>query len=157
MSRSRRSQVAMSPDEVETFLREPNVINLATVRADGRPHLVAMWYGFAPDGRLGVVTYRTSQKVRNLERSPFVTGLVEAGDTYQELRGVQLISDATVSDDPDLVVAIGRSVTERHDPDALTGANETEAALRRRMAKRVAVVLDVVETISWDHRKLATP
>jgi len=144
----------MSPVEVDKFLRQPHVMSLATVHANGRPHLVAMWYGFEPGGQLGVVTYRTSQKVRNLQRSPYITCLVEDGDGYAELRGVQILADAVVIDDPETVIAIGRSVTERHNPEALVG-ERAEAALRQRMAKRVAVVLDVVDTISWDFRKLS--
>ena len=42
------------------------------------------------DGRIAFWTYRTSQKARNLARDPRLTCLVEDGEDYFELRGVQV-------------------------------------------------------------------
>ena len=61
-------------------------MNIATHNHDGTIHLVAMWYGFTPDGRPAFETFAKSQKVQNLRRDPRITALVEAGDVYEELR-----------------------------------------------------------------------
>ena len=45
----------MTEEEVDGFLRLPLTMALATVSANGQPHLAAMWYGFV-DGSLGFDT-----------------------------------------------------------------------------------------------------
>jgi PPOX class probable F420-dependent enzyme len=148
---SRRDQIRMSDDEVQAFLAERHTMDVATIGADGRPHLVAMWYGFFPDGQLGFWTYGRSQKIVNLRRDPRLTCLVEAGSAYEELRGVELVADATVVDDREEVLAIGASVFDRY-----TGPYTPEArpVLEQVGAKRAAVRITVRDVVSWDHRKL---
>ena len=148
---SRRDQIRMSDDEVQAFLAERHTMDVATIGADGRPHLVAMWYGFFPDGQLGFWTYGRSQKIVNLRRDPRLTCLVETGTAYEELRGVELVADGTVVDDREEVLAIGASVFDRY-----TGPYTPEArpVLEQVGAKRAAVRITVRDVVSWDHRKL---
>jgi PPOX class probable F420-dependent enzyme len=59
----------LSP-EVEDFLRGPHVAALATLRANGRPHLTPVWYEF--DGReFTVSTFRGTQKAKNVAGKGF--------------------------------------------------------------------------------------
>jgi PPOX class probable F420-dependent enzyme len=148
--RTQRASIAMAPDEVDRFLRGRHTMALATTGPSGRPHLVAMWYGFV-DGAPGFLTYRGSQKYMNLVRNPEVTCLVEDGDVYEELRGVQLLGRAEAIGDEDLRLELAYSVTERYQ-GPLDGDGRT--VVRERMAKRLAVRIDVERVVSWDHRKL---
>ena len=50
-----------------------------------------LWYTVR-DGDLWAWTFAKSQKIKNLERDPRCTVLIEAGEEYQELRGVQITS-----------------------------------------------------------------
>ncbi|MFT2633395.1 pyridoxamine 5'-phosphate oxidase family protein, partial [Escherichia coli] len=59
-------------------------------------------------------TYAKSQKVRNLERDPRATLLVETGFEYTELRGVQLETRAEIVRDPERVLEFGKELTIRH-------------------------------------------
>lgn len=147
---SRRDAVRMSPEEVDEFLAGRHTMSVATIGPAGDVHLVAMWYGFL-EGAPAFWTYARSQKVRNLERDPRCTCLVESGGTYEELRGVELVGRGEVVTDRDRVLAVGRSVWERY-----TGpwTDEAMPALERVGAKRVAVRLDVARVVSWDHTKL---
>lgn len=148
---SRRDQIRMTDEEVHAFLDGRHVMNVASIGADGQPHLVAMWYGFLDDAP-AFWTYGKSQKIVNLRRDPRITCLVEAGDSYSELRGVELVGTATVLDDRESVLAVGRSVYERY-----TGPFSDTAlpALEQMGTKRVAVRVDVGKVVSWDHSKLA--
>ena len=40
---SRRDQILMTPDEMRTFLDEGRDLQVASINADGTPHLVTMW------------------------------------------------------------------------------------------------------------------
>ena len=141
----------MTDDEVREFLQGRHTLNVATHNHDGSIHLVAMWYGFV-DGDIVFETFAKSQKVQNLRRDPRITGLVEDGDEYGELRGVELVGTTSIIEDPAEVTAVAREVLRRyHDipegPD-LDGAAELMAN------KRVGVRIHPERTVSWDHRKL---
>src|SRR5947199_8271332 len=103
-----RALIKMAPEEVDAFLHERHTMSVATIGPDGRPHVVAMWYGFL-DGKPAFETYRKSQKVKNLERDPRMTCLVEDGDSYEKLRGVELIARGTIIDESEALRTIARS------------------------------------------------
>ena len=79
----------MTADEIAALLAAARKMQLATINRDGTPHLVTMFYALR-DGRIAFWTYRASQKARNLARDPRLTCLVEDGEDYFELRGVQV-------------------------------------------------------------------
>ena len=147
---SRRDQIKMTDEERDAFLRGRHVMNVATMGGDGRIHLVAMWYGFV-DGQLAFWTYGKSQKIVNLERDPRLTALVESGEAYDELKGVELVGTGRVVRDREVVQAIGESTWERY-----TGPVDDQArqAVGVVGAKRVAVLLEVDKYVTWDHTKL---
>ena len=141
----------MSQAEVHDFLHLPHTMALATNGPDGWPHVVAMWYGFL-DGTLGFMTYRRSQKLRNLERDSRVSCLVEDGASYDVLRGVLVRGRARRVDDEDQRVTLAADVTGRYQgPLDEAGRRAMQAAI----AKRVVFVVDVDDVVSWDHHKLA--
>ena len=146
----RRDLIRMDDAEVDAFLQGRHSMNVASVNHDGTIHLVAMWYGFL-DGKPGFWTYGRSQKILNLERNPQITCLVEAGDVYEELQGVELVGRAEIVTDRDRLMRIGRSVFERY---IGTWSDEMQPYLDKTGAKRVGVLIDVDRTVSWDHRKL---
>jgi PPOX class probable F420-dependent enzyme len=94
-----RDRVAMTAAEAAALLAESHKLQLATINRDGTPHLVTMFYVLL-DGQIAFWTYRSSQKARNLARDPRVTCLVETGEEYFELRGVQVAGLARCIDDP---------------------------------------------------------
>jgi len=149
---SRRDQIRMTDDEVQVFLHERHTMNLATHNHDGSIHLVAMWYGFLPDGSVGFETFGKSQKVLNLQRDPRVTALVEDGDSYDQLRGVELVGTMEVVDDHELLMGIAASVLERYHPEV--AESDRAAVAEMVVKKRVALVLRPERVVSWDHRKL---
>ncbi len=140
----------MSPEEVAAFLAERHTATMCTLSRDGTIHAVAMWYGFL-EGRLAVHTKARSQKARNLSRDPRMTCLVAAGERYEELRGVELVGTAVLVEDAHQLFAIGASVFDRY----VAPYTETaRGAVETMLVKRVAFVLHVERTVSWDHRKL---
>ena len=60
----------------DDFLAEPNIAVLATVRPDGRPHAVPMWYLWE-DGAFFFGTAKGSVKHRNLATKPDAWVVVE--------------------------------------------------------------------------------
>ena len=107
------------------------------------------------DGGLWAWTFAKSEKVRNLERDSRATLQVEAGEAYQELRGVMLRTRAHIHRDPDEVARLGAEISARYAPPDVDRA-ALEDAVRAQAQKRVGLEFRADgPRASWDHRKLA--
>lgn len=147
---NQRAQIKMTPDEVDAFLHERRPMSMCSINHDGSIHAVAMWYGFL-DGLVAVETKSKSQKAQNLRRDPRLTCLFEDGDSYEELRGVELVGRAEIVEDPDRMFALGVSVFERYYGGY---TDEMKPFVDAMLNKRVVIVLHPDRVVSWDHRKL---
>src|SRR5207248_4531766 len=134
---SRRELVRMSDDEIEAFLHERQSMSVATFTHDETIHLVAMWYGFY-QGMPAFETFTTSQKILNLRRDGRISVLVEDGDAYEKLRGVEIVGRGEVIDDKDILKVVASSVVERYMGVSGEAAEQASAML---MNKRSAVVI----------------
>ena len=182
---SRRELIKMSEAEAASFLAEERIVTCATAGPRGWPHLMPLWYVLRDAGagavgrarappparrarararagsrpRIWSWTYAASQKVRNLERDARATLQVEAGELYQELRGVMLECEAIVHRDVAVVQALGQEIFRRYasprgEPPAEALPQEVAAMVDKQAAKRVALEFVELRRTSWDHRKL---
>jgi len=153
-----RDRVQMSDAEVEATLAGNRKVQLATINPDGFPHLVTMYYTLV-DGKIAFWTYRTSQKALNLARDPRISCLVESGDAYFDLRGVQIQGTALTITDPDAVLKIGQAIGEvlagtlAGESGGAVGAAITDYVVNAAR-KRYAYIVEPVKVISWDHATL---
>ena len=152
---SGRDAVRMSDREVEGFLHDNVKVQVASIGRDGMPHLTTLFY-VVLDGRIAFWTYARSQKIRNLERDPRISCLVEDGIDYFELRGVSMTGRAEIVRDTDRIREIGSAVAVR-----MVGAASLDelgdfgrATVEKQVTKRVAVVVHPDHVASWDHRKM---
>jgi hypothetical protein len=175
---SRREQIKMSEAEVASFLAEERTVTCATTGPRGWPHLMPLWYvlrASVPSSQSAAVgatgenatspqiwawTYAVSQKVRNLERDPRASLQVEAGEQYQELRGVMFECDVIIHRDIETVGALGHEIfmryaTTRGEPPVEELPQEVGAMVQAQAAKRVALQFVERHRATWDHRKLA--
>lgn len=150
--RGGRARVRMSPEEVEGFLADAMKLQVATVNPDGAPHLTTLFY-VVQDGSIAFWTYASSQKIKNLERDPRISCLVEDGEDYFELRGVSVTGTAKLIRDEAGIRKIGTAVARRMVGGADLG-EIGEAEVERQVTKRVGVVVTPTKVASWDHRKM---
>jgi PPOX class probable F420-dependent enzyme len=149
---NQRNQIVMSDEEVAAFIEQSRTVTMATNGPSGHPHLVAMWYGVI-DGKIYFETKMKSQKVQNLLRDPKIACMVEAGLTYDQLRGVSIEGTAHIIDDTEdpEYWAAAVSVFERYNGPY---SEEMKPVVEMMMNKRVIVRVDPERVRSWDHRKL---
>jgi general stress protein 26 len=148
----RRSQITMSTDEQYAYIESQKILNVATIGPSGHPHLVAMWYAHV-DGELTFWTFAKSQKIVNLRRDPKMTGLIESGESYNELKGIELVGTGEIVEEYERVLAIGKAVAVRYNGEAAL----SDAALpfiEAQARKRLGVVFRIERTVTWDHTKL---
>ena len=70
---------------------------VATVRADGRPHLVPTWFVW-DDGRFWIATGATSVKTRNVRERPAVCVSLEDGDDPLVAEGLGAVHEDVFPD-----------------------------------------------------------
>jgi general stress protein 26 len=148
-----RDLIKMTPDEVDEFIRGWHTMNCATMKADGTIHLVAMWYAFL-EGAPALETKAKSQKVLNLRRDPRITCLIEEGDRYEELRGVELVGTGEIVEEHERIFEIGVSIVERQSGRPFERTPPGIEMVENLIRKRVGVKIHVDKVVSWDHRKL---
>src|ERR1700761_9779432 len=102
----------MTDAEVRAFLQEQRTLICATNGVTGWPHLMPLWF-VVRGADIWAWTYAKSQKVRNLERDPRATLQIEAGDSYDQLRGVMCEATVTLHRDTEAVAAVGAEILAR--------------------------------------------
>ena len=142
----------MTDEEVAAFLDEQRVMTCATLGRDGWPHLMPLWY-VVRDGRLWSWTYAKAQKTRNLERDPRASLQVEAGEEYDQLRGVLLRCETTIHRQPDDVARLGLEIFARYTGPELS--DDVREMVHKQATKRVGLEFVERSRATWDHRKLA--
>ncbi|MHB8319201.1 MAG: pyridoxamine 5'-phosphate oxidase family protein [Acidimicrobiales bacterium] len=150
---NQRDLIKMTPEEVDNFLRERRPMTMCTINHDGTIHAVAMWYGFL-EGSIAIESKSKAQKIKNLRRDPRMTCLFEAGEYYEELRGVELVGKAEFVEDAERMWPLGVSVFERYYREY---TDDARSAIETMLHNRVVVKLIVERTVTWDHRKLGLP
>ena len=140
----------MTQDEVAAFLGAERRAQVATINADGTPHLVPLTYVLL-DGRMAFWTDPRSQKVVNLRRDPRMTCLVEAGTEFAEFRAVQLTGRVELSEDRASSRRVGLALFERAHGQL---NDELRAVVDSLADDRVGVTLQAERVVTWDHRKL---
>jgi PPOX class probable F420-dependent enzyme len=150
---SRRDQIKLTEDEQRELLESERVVTVASQGPRGWPHLMPLWYVLR-DGEIWIWTYAKSQKVKNLERDPRATLLVETGHEYTELRGVQIEAEAEIIRGTERVVAFAKELTVRYGEGIESVEGDAAKALEAQAPKRVAIRFAPKRVASWDHGKL---
>ena len=150
---SRRDQITLSETELRELLATERVAIVSSNGPRGWPHSMPLWY-VPREGEVWVWTYAKSQKVRNLERDPRATVLVETGREYGELRGAMIEAEAELHRDFETVLGFAEELTVRYAEGISSVEGDAKAALEAQAPKRVAIRFRSRRTATWDHRKL---
>jgi hypothetical protein len=99
--------------------------------------------------------YGKSQKVKNLERDPRCSVLVESGEPYQDLKGVLIRGRAEVVREFDQVFSLGKEIYQRYffPRNGISLEDGGAEGIRKQSEKRVCVVITPERVASWDHGK----
>jgi PPOX class probable F420-dependent enzyme len=150
---SRRGQIELSEDERRELIDGERIVVVSTLGPRGWPHVMPLWY-VPREGEIWIWTYAKSQKVKNLERDPRATLLIETGTEYTELRGVQIEAEAELIRDTGPVVEFAKELTIRYGEGIESVEGDAAAALEAQAPKRVAIHFHPRRVASWDHGKL---
>ncbi|PZS25102.1 MAG: pyridoxamine 5-phosphate oxidase [Pseudonocardiales bacterium] len=151
MRQQRRGRkIAMTPAEIDVFLAAQRTCRVATIGGDG-PHATPLWFGW--DGScLWLYSITRSQRWADVRNDPRVSVVIDAGDDYFDLHGVEITGTAEmvgevprIGEENDALVAIEAQFARKN-----FGLDEMfhdgKHAWLRVTPNKIA---------SWDFRKLA--
>ncbi|MGH2696878.1 MAG: pyridoxamine 5'-phosphate oxidase family protein, partial [Actinomycetota bacterium] len=126
-------------------LSEERTIRVATVGADGVPHVVPLWFVWH-EGIVFLNSTRGNPTVENMLRYGRAAGVVDDGETYDSLRGVVVTGRVEVAEDDRRLPVAERAWSEKY-----LGGNEPPY---RKWRGRVWLRLVPGRIASWDFRKI---
>lgn len=137
----------MLDDEVKAFLdAKPGWIVLSTIGLHGYPHSVPIGY-FRLGNEIYLGCKAHSQKVKNIERNPKVSLMLESGKTRQDIKGVMIQGHATVYTDPAERLRLSREAAR------LRGVAEADLPQTARQGSAY-IKVEPQRIISWDYGKM---
>jgi hypothetical protein len=147
----RARRIAMSDAQRDAFLATQRVCRVASVDVHGDPHVTPLW--FVWDGaHLWLNSIVRSQRHANLLRHPRVAVVVDSGENYDELHGVELhgvahaVGEQPQSDAPDATL---------QRVEAAFAAKYLGGAPFIHDGRHGWLRVDPERQYSWDFRKLA--
>jgi hypothetical protein len=90
----RGRRIAMTDAERDEFLTRERTCRVATLGPDG-PHATPLWFLWV-DGVVWLYSITRSQRWTDLQRDPRIGIVVDAGQEYLELRGVEITGTVDV-------------------------------------------------------------
>ncbi|WP_030794739.1 pyridoxamine 5'-phosphate oxidase family protein [Streptomyces sp. NRRL S-920] len=151
VTQRRGRRIMMTPEELDAFLAAERTCRVATVSADGAPHVSTLW--FAWDGTsLWLYSITRSKRWADLRRDRRIAVVVDTGEEYGELRGVELSGTVEfVGESP----RTGEPCPELDVPERLFARKLFGLDEMPHDGRHAWIRLTPDAIASWDFRKLA--
>ncbi|WP_431040973.1 pyridoxamine 5'-phosphate oxidase family protein [Streptomyces sp. P1-3] len=150
VTQRRGRRIMMTPEERDAYLAGRRTCRVATVGADGRPHVSALW--FVWDGTaLWLYSLVRSRRWAQTLRDPRVAVIVDDGDGYGELRGVELCGAVEVVGE---APRTGEPCPALAAPERMFAAKYFDLDAMPHDGRHAWLRLTPATTASWDFRKL---
>jgi hypothetical protein len=146
----RRLAIAMSERERDEYLATRRICRLATVSSEGAPHVSPLWFVWDGDDAW-MYSIVKSKRWRNVVANPQVSLVVDDGDGYEELRGVEITGRvAPVGEIP----RVGATEEALDIPERLFGEKYSGHEMAHD-GRHAWLRLVPEKIVSWDFTKLA--
>jgi PPOX class probable F420-dependent enzyme len=149
--------IRLSVDEAWETLEGAHTGVLTTLRADGVPISLPVWF-VVLDRRIYVSGPAHTKKFARIDHDPRVSFLVESGQRWVDLLGVHLTGTAWIVDDAELLERVATALADKYGryrtprdqmPDATRARYET-------VLKTIGVITDD-RILSWENARLFAP
>ncbi len=156
MTETRKPTVRMSQDEIWEFVRDGHTGILTTLKADGAPISLPVWYAVV-DG--AVYTTTRGKKVVRVRNNPVSSFLVEDGRRWAELRAVHLSGRTEIVEPDAATQAALDAEMERKYSAFRTAPRKMSEATRDHYAAESAVLRFVPDgkILNWTNASRACP
>jgi PPOX class probable F420-dependent enzyme len=138
--------VPLTPAEIRAYLdSKPGWIILTTIGRDGMPHSIPIGY-FRVGDEICIGCRAGTQKLKNIERNPNVSLLLQTGKSMQDIQGVMIQGTASVVTEHDELLRLAREAAQQR------GTPEDDLPAEPRPGSAY-IRVQPQKTISWDYSR----
>lgn len=146
--------IRLSEDEVWEFVEQSHTGILTTLRSDGHPIPLPVWFAVLEDG-ICIRTPAKTKKVRRVRRDTHASFLVEQGERWEELKAALLVGRVERIQDADREGRVAEALADKY-KDARPDLGRLPERTRDHYSSKTATLVFVAEEapISWDNSRL---
>jgi nitroimidazol reductase NimA-like FMN-containing flavoprotein (pyridoxamine 5'-phosphate oxidase superfamily) len=145
--------IRLSDDEAWSVLDSSHTGILTTLRRDGVPITLPVWF-VVLDGTVCFRSPSRTKKVARLRNDPRAAFLVESGLRWAELRAVHLNGVVEVVDDEASIARIDEALREKHAAFQTASAHMPESAQQLYRSRTFFRLRPEGKLLTWDNRRL---
>ena len=146
--------IKLDEDQLWAFLTEGHEGTFTTLRSDGWPVSLPVWY-VVRDRTVFLRTQPRTKKVARLANDPRSSFLVSSGARWAELKAVVLTCEAVAVEDDLVRAEVFTLFDEKYDAFRTPTAKMPTSSQKHYKGRPVVIRLDVVDAVlSWDNSRL---
>jgi len=148
--------IRLTEDEAWEMLERSHTGILTTLKADGWPVTLPVWFVVA-DRTIGMMAPSRTKKVSRIRRDPRATFLVESGERWAELRAVHLsgtVEEIVEDADRDRIDAL---LDQKYAAFRLVRAALPSATQDHYANRTFLRFVPGPRILTWDNRRIAPP
>lgn len=145
--------IRLSEDESWQFLDESHTGILTTLKADGAPISLPVWFAVV-DRSIALVAPAGTKKISRIRRDPRASFLVEAGERWAELRAVHLSGTVEVVTDQQMIERIDDALDRKYAAFRTARSAMPGAAADRYSNRTFLRLTPDPKILSWDNRRI---
>ena len=145
--------VRLDENEIREFLEKGHTGILTSLRADGWPVTLPIWYATV-DGRVYVRTPSKTRKVTRIRKDDRVSFVVESGKAWKELKSVVITGRAVIVEDEDELAQVDRALGEKYEGFGVPKAAPKATSKHYSGGSTVIRIDPVQPPLTWDNAKI---
>ena len=145
--------IRLSDDEAWAFLANGHTGVLTTLRADGRPVSLPVWF-VVLDRVIYTQTPVSAKKAARVRHDSRAAFLVETGTRWTELSAVHVEGRAEIVDDPNEAARVSAALGEKYTAFGMPRARVPDATKRHYQAPAVIRLVPDGKILTWDNARV---
>lgn len=145
--------IRLDADEAWAFVERRHTGVLTTLRADGYPVSLPVWF-VVRERRVYLQTPSGAKKITRVRRDPRASFVVESGRAWTELKAVSMTGHARIVEDEAEQQAAREALTEKYAEHGIPGARVPDATKRHYEASTVICFEPDERLLTWDNARL---
>ena len=145
--------VRMSDDESWQVLHDAHTGILTTLRRDGMPITLPVWF-VTLDRTICFAAPSRTKKVARVRHDPRASFLVESGKRWAELRAVHCTGRVEIVDDPEAIERIDRALDDKYAVFRTARAAMPDATQRHYAGRTFMRLVPDGRILSWDNSRI---
>lgn len=145
--------VRLSDDEAWDVLAQAHTGILTTLRRDGWPVSLPIWF-VVDERRVYVGTPERSKKVTRIRNDDRGCLLVESGEAWVDLAAVELAVRATVVDDPEEIERASALIGAKYDAFRPAATRLPDATTKHYSGQAIVRLDPAGKLLTWDNSRL---